>query len=83
MKKKLSRRAKIILMFDDQKVTFSCQEVTNKIVKEEKLTDKYKIRYLPGSISSILAKLVKKGTLKYAGWTTARGGHNYQLNKQS
>jgi hypothetical protein len=58
----------------------SCQEITDRIIKDDKL-DGSVAHYLSGSVTTILAKLVKEGKLKYAEGTGPRGGHLYQLNK--
>lgn len=81
MKKKPTTRMHFILQIfcNNPESTFSCQQITNKIIKKQKLTGSI-AHYLSGSITTILAGLVKKGTLKYADTKTTRGGHLYQLD---
>lgn len=79
--KKLSRRETILhlLKHPDKKMT--CQQITNYIIKKEKLVGSV-ARYLSGSISSKLYELVNKGVLKYADEKGIKGGHIYQLNNK-
>lgn len=80
-KHKTSRRERIIQMFTSDAVRHTCQNITKCIIIEEELTGS-KAKYLSGSISSILAKLVKDEVLMYADEQTDRGGHIYQLYKK-
>lgn len=79
MAKEINRTA-LILKALNKKNVMSCQQITDYIVKVQGLTDKYKIRYLPASISSKLAKLVKEGVLRYAKGKSIHGGHLYEHN---
>jgi hypothetical protein len=75
----MTRKQKILHYLQFSYIIMSCQDITDKIIKEEKLTGNV-AKYLSGSISSILAKLVKDGVLKYAEGKGPRGGHLYQKN---
>ena len=77
----MTRREKILGYLNDPKITLSCAAICDTIIREEKLTGNV-AKYLNSSISSILAKMIRDKTLKYAGWTTPRGGHVYQINKK-
>lgn len=78
MKNKITRKKMILKMFkEDNDTKLTCQEITKRIIKEQKLTDNV-AHYLSGSITTILAKLVKDNILKYANEKTNRGGHIYQ-----
>lgn len=76
----MTRREKILNMFSHPMAKFSCQQITNNIITEEKLTGN-SAKYLSGSISSILRKMVLKNVLEYCDFTTNRGGHFYQLKQ--
>lgn len=57
----------------------TCGEVCKRIIEDEKLEGNT-ARYLSGSISSILRKLVAEGVLEYAeDLKGPKGGHVYQL----
>lgn len=73
----LSRKERILKMLSNPKTKLTCQQITNRFIKQDDLTGNV-AKYLSGSISSILAKLVKTGELKYADKKTDRGGHIYQ-----
>lgn len=75
----MTRKNKI-LTYLKQGVKMSCQEICEKIIKEDKLTGNV-AHYLSGSVSSILRKMVKEEVLKYAEGKGPRGGHLYQLNE--
>lgn len=80
MKKPITRKEYIFRLFgNNMNKTFSCQEITNKIIKWQKLEGSV-AHYLSGSVTTILAALVKKGTLKYDDKKTPRGGHLYRVN---
>lgn len=77
MSKKLTRREVILKMLKNS-ASLSCQEITNEIIKKEKLTDN-KAYYLSGSISSLLRRMVLRGEIRYSKSKTKRGGHEYEL----
>jgi len=80
IRKPLSRREKILVIFATHWGTkFSCQQITKKLIRSEKLTGSV-AHYLSGSVTTILAKLVKDKFLKYAKEKTPRGGHLYQID---
>ena len=75
--KKLSRRETILYFLRKRGTALTCQQITNKIIKREKL-DGNVARYLSGSISSKLAKLVKDGLIYVEDSATGlRGGKVY------
>lgn len=76
----MTRKLTIFLYLSKPGTIMSCQEITKKIIKDENLKGNV-AHYLSGSVSSILAKLVKDGILKYADGKSLRSGHLYQLNK--
>lgn len=76
--KPLSRRETILHLLKKPEKKMSCQQICKYIIKKESLTDNV-ARYLSGSISSKLAKLVKDGVLKYADEKSIKGGHLYQV----
>lgn len=77
-----TREMKIIATFVlNPDKTFSCSEITKMIIEKDKLTGSV-AHYLSGSVSSILAKLVKGTLLKYAEEKTVRGGYLYQYNPE-
>lgn len=77
----MSRRDQILKLLEKKGAMLTCQQITSKIIKKEKLTGN-RATYLSGSISSLLRKMVKEDILKYANEEAGpRGGHVYQLNK--
>lgn len=56
-----------------------CTELTKFIIKRNMLKGNIAY-YLSGSVSSILAKLVKEGILKYSKHRSPRGGHLYLIS---
>lgn len=81
MKKIFTRKQQILFLLDKPQTKMTCSEICEEIVRFEKIpSDSSVARYLSGSISSILAKLVKEKTLKYAKEKGPKGGHVYQLN---
>jgi hypothetical protein len=57
----------------------TCQRITHQIILSRNLTDN-KARYLSGSISSKLRKMVNDGILEYNPiWIGPKGGHVYQI----
>lgn len=80
MKKPTTRKEYILTMFAKHpEESFSCQQITNKIIRWQKLEGSV-AHYLSGSITTILASLVKKGILKYADEKSVRGGHLYMVD---
>ncbi len=79
MKNKLTRRARIIQMLRIGKTQLTCGQICKKLIEEQELTGNV-AHYLSGSVSSILAKLVKEGVVKYSDKSGPRGGHVYQKN---
>lgn len=75
----MTRKEQILKLLKDTHTIMTCQELTKKIAKKEKLSGN-RLIYLSGSISSILRKMVKDGILKYANIKDSRGDHTYQLN---
>lgn len=58
----------------------TCQQICNEIIKDENLTGN-NAKYLSGSVSSILKKMINKGELQYFNLKTARGGSIYQIKQ--
>jgi hypothetical protein len=82
--KPLSRSERIVEMLRDINVGeygMTCQQICERIIEEEQLSGNVR-RYLSGSISSKLRKLVREGVLSYHPERTgARGGHVYRLRR--
>lgn len=57
----------------------SCQEITKTFINADKISGN-KARYLSGSISSLLNKLVKNNKVLYSENKTSRGGYLYKFN---
>ena len=72
-------RSSFALSLIKKKGSLSCQDISKAVIKKEKLTGN-KALYLPASVSSKLANLVKKGVLRYAEGKSEKGGHLYELN---
>lgn len=68
----------VTVVFQHPDAKKSCKEVTDAVIERERITDEHTLRYISGSISTVLNKLVKEGKLKYAEEKTSRGGHIYQ-----
>lgn len=77
----MTRKDQILLMLEHNP-TLTCQQITKKIIEAEELSGNV-AHYLSASISSILAKMVKKGVLEYSIQNGPRGGHVYQLKTNS
>lgn len=77
----MTRKQKIIKLLEEAKDPITCQEITNKIIKEEQLKDN-KALYLSGSISSILLKLYKEGIVVRHEATGPLGGWGYTLKSK-
>lgn len=56
-----------------------CTELTKFIIERDMLKGNI-AHHLSGSISSILAKLVKEGILKYSKHKSPKGGHLYLIS---
>lgn len=70
----------IIEMLHSPEIILSCQQITSRIIKKEKIPkDSSVARYLSGSVSSILCKMVKDGDLAYDEKLSPRGGHMYRV----
>ena len=81
LKKADSRRTKIRMLFISPRAPqMSLNQIVQYLIQEEGIP-KSGQKYLSGSISSILRKLVLEKYLKYADHTTARGGHIYELDR--
>lgn len=83
MQKKQSRREYILqLLNHNNKFTFTCQDICKLIIFKENLIGN-KAKYLSGSVSSILNKMVKDNVLKYSSIKTGpRGGYVYELKSK-
>lgn len=80
----MTRKEIIIAYLKNPKTKLSCQDIVKRIIKEQKLpADGSVANYLSGSISSLLADLVRKGILRYAKERGPRGGHIYQKNPKN
>lgn len=77
----MTRKEMILRYLKNPHAVLSCQDICKKIIKRQKLAGNV-AKYLSGSISSVLAKLVKEGILKYAKGSGPRGGHLYQKNSK-
>lgn len=76
-----TRHTQILRMLN-QRSPLSCAFITSIVAVNEKMEPgSNKRRYLSGSVSSTLAKMVKDNILEYAKTKTARGGHLYQIKK--
>lgn len=75
----MTRKERILRYLKNPETVLSCQEISVKIIKAEKLTGSVK-HYISGPVSTVLAKMVKDKILQYADGTTERGGHLYQLD---
>jgi len=82
----MTRKQQILKMLEASKLlrgndhAMSCQELCKGIIFAENLIGN-KAHYLSGSISSILAKMVKDGELEYGDRKSIGGGHLYRLIK--
>lgn len=83
--KRSTRKQSIINMLSSNIgiIGMSCAEITKYITNLEGITDKTKIRYLSGSISSVLNKMVKNEELEYADNKTKKGGRIYQIARST
>lgn len=74
----MTRKERIVKILKGAGYPYTCQEITNLIIKDEKLTGN-KARYLSGSISSILLKMyISKEVLRIQ-YHGPKGGHGYKL----
>lgn len=78
-KPRVTRREKILQIFSKGYMDRSCAQIVTEIINDEEIWASSTAHYLSGSISSILAKMVKDGILEYAPGKSIRGGHLYQL----
>lgn len=77
----MTRKERILKMLKRPGTKLTCQAICKKIIKAEKLDESSSVaHYLSGSISSILAKMVKEKVLRYAEEEGPRRGHIYELN---
>ena len=74
----MTRREIIIKILTSSKLAWSCQELCKFMIAVEGLKGN-KARYLSGSVSSILKKLVDKKILEYSDVKTKRAGHKYKI----
>lgn len=77
--KNVTRKERILKMLKRPGTKLTCQAICKKIIKADKLEGNIAL-YLSGSISSILAKLVKEKVLRYSELEGPRGGHIYEFN---
>lgn len=73
----MTRKETILEMFTDETTELSCNQIVKIIIAKENLVGN-KAKYLSGSISSILNKLVKQYILGYSSNKTFRGGYKYK-----
>lgn len=73
-----SRREIVLQLLSKPGTKMTCQELTKRIIKKQKLTGSV-AHYLSGSISSILLKLVKDKVVKRAKEKGPLGGSVYQM----
>ena len=74
--KKQTRKEKI-LFYLSSGIGLTCQQISKRIFEDECLTGNV-AHYLSGSVSTLLAKMVKDGQLEYFG-VGLRGGHVYRI----
>lgn len=74
-------RKEIILSIIKPGIQISCGDLCKIIINTQNLTGN-KARYLSGSISSILNKMVKDKILMYSPIKGPKGGYTYELNKK-
>lgn len=79
---KQTRREFILTLFKVHATKLTCTEVTILVKVRENISNE-DAHYLSGSISSLLASMVKNGELQYAEKLGPRGGHVYELKKQA
>ena len=72
----MSRKQRILRMFNKPDKELTCAQITNYFIKKDKLTGNI-AHYLSASISTILRKLVLAGILTYSARITKRKGHIY------
>jgi hypothetical protein len=78
----MTRKERILKILKRPSTKLTCQAICKKIIKAEKIDESSSIAfYLSGSISSILAKLVKTKVLRYSDIEGPRGGHIYEMNE--
>lgn len=73
----MTRREKILDLLKLPHSHMTCGEICSFIVTDEGLSGNV-AKYLSGSISSILRKMVDKGELHYSQIKGPRGGYRYQ-----
>ncbi len=74
----MTRENRILHLLKHPMAKLSCQQICDVIAIEEGLAGN-KAKYLSGSISSKLKKMVDLGILEYHMTKTSRGGHIYQV----
>lgn len=75
----MATRKKIIIDLITEVGPLSCAHVCDYLINSGFVTNTAK-KYLSGSVSSILAKLVKEKVLKYSDTKAIKGGHIYEQN---
>lgn len=72
-------RVEFIKSLFKQGIQLSCQDVCRLVMQHEEYSNSlHEWRYLSGSISSSLRKMVKSNYLEYRNIKTSRGGHIYR-----
>lgn len=78
LQKKTVKNA-ILDLFADRGTCASCDQIVKYLMEEGLLLNIKQPSNRSASVSTILNKLVKKGTLQYARAKTDRGGHIYEI----
>lgn len=73
----MTRKQKILKLLSRPHSHMTCGEICSFLIKDDNLSGNI-AKYLSGSISSTLRKMVDKGELEYSQFTGPRGGHRYQ-----
>lgn len=78
--KNVTRRELILIYLAAPGSQMTCQQICYRIIKDQNIDPQSSVaNYLSGSISSILAKMVKDGILEYVPEQTGpNGGHIYR-----
>lgn len=83
MKKKLTRRERCIKILTKSKdAGLTSTELAQRIAKAEGITDKWKIRNMPASLSSLLLIMNKEGIIGRLQGGGPRGGMLYYLKSR-
>lgn len=73
-------RKQMIIHIVSSNGELSCAEICVRLIAYGYVSEGSK-QYLSGSVSSILAKLVKENILEYSFKKSIRGGHIYKMKK--